>query len=1096
MPPTLYLSPTLEAALSHARSFIEGQKRLDPFTPVHLLLPGSGAIRTVRRRMGSTIGVRLHQFYALGQAVLEAAGVRVHPLSDTAARRIIHQLLGQMQEGGELTTFSEVWDKPGFNQVILDWLREMKSQGITPEDVRLYPLASGVERDRQLAEVYARYQAFLLERDLVDTDGLLWLAAEALQQDLSLLRSTGSFIALGFDHYNPVQLHILKALSARIAHFAVYLPYDAARPRDSLALARLDKTRRLLEAGLHPAVEELTAERGGPPGLEHLRRTLFEPGGMQPGGENDGVSLIEAPSREAEVRQALKQVKRLLLSGAPAEEIAILAPQPAVYRPLVETVAGEYGLPVEVESRLLANPAMAALTNLLNLYPDFPWRPTLDALRSPYFRQPWLTPEQVAQLERLSRERPVVRGWEQWRYALQPVELPSGDREAIDLQVSDLGPPRLAALLPPEELQAIEQGLRSFFGHLTPPAEATHREYTLWLQEAILGLAPAAEEGDEAGAHDAGAHSAGAHSAEADDAGAETPAPELPPNMGLIAACLEGPYAHRDMQALRLALRCLRGLVSAAELAPPTPDGRIPWAVYRGEVLQVWSAACIPPDPGAGRVLFASLESGRWESPAHLFVLGLSEGEFPRLPAPDPLYAPQERLAHPLPLIRPDPGEDASLWWQVISNCRQSLTLLRPRLDDKGVIWIPSPYWDEVRQRLPDLRPEVIPIGALPAADEAASPAELLLALAQAGSDPPPELARAWQAVQTGVELIRLRQSWEPLTPFEGVFQAEDLRQALGQRFGPGSAWSASRLNNFGSCPYRFFANYALGLQASPDPEEGLDPLTRGQILHALLEALYRRLTAENLQPCLPNQEAVLAHLDACCEELLPRAPERYGFRPGALWRYEQEELRRQLRALIAWECKQNGETPRFTPFRQELRFGIGSGSLHSLRIPLPGGGYFRFHGIIDRVDRDAQGRLRLLDYKSGATGYKMKDILSGQAFQVALYALATETLLGEGQVAESAYLHIPAREFSGHLKFPQGASQDETVRNAEAQAAAFVAQAGRGIFPAAPSPLPSGKLPCDSPCEFAALCRADRHAKAKGSRLSPALPPEDSAHD
>lgn len=1081
MPASVYLSPTLEAALSHARSSIEAQKRLGPFTPVHLLLPGSGAIRAVRRRLGSTIGVRLHQFYALGQAVLEAAGVRVHQLGDTAARRIIHQLLGQMQASGELTTFSAAWDKPGFNQVILDWLREMKSQGITPEEVRDHPLNTGVERDRQLAEIYARYQAFLLERDLVDADGLLWLAAEALEQDLDLFRSVGSFMALGFDHYNPVQVRILRALSARFAHFIVYLPYDAARPRDSLALTRLDQTRRLLEAELNLAVKVLPSHRQGPPGLDHLRRTLFEPGGIQPAAQTGGVSLIEAPSREVEVRQALKQVKRLLLSGVPAEEIAILAPRPAVYQRLVETIAGEYGLPVEVESRLLANPAMAALTNLLDLYPDFPWRSTLDALRSPYIRQSWLTLEQVDQLERLSRERPVIQGWDQWRFALQPVEPPPGDLEAIDLQVADLGPPRLATLLPPEELKAIEQGLAAFFQHLAPPTAATHREYTLWLQEAILGLAPAAEEVDEAGAH---------------DAEAEAPAPELPPNLGLITACLEGPYANRDMGALWLALRCLRGLVSAAELAPPSPDGRIPWAVYRSEVLQVWSAACIPPDPGAGRVTFASLESGRWESPAHLFVLGLSEGEFPHLPAPDALYAPQERLAHPLPLIRPDPGEDASLWWQVISNCRDSLTLLRPRLDESGVIWIPSPYWDEVTQRLPDLRPEVIPIAALPAPGDAASLAELLLALAQSGGQAPPELARTWQAVQTGGELIRLRRSWDPLPPYEGIFQAEDLRQALGQRFGPGSNWSASRLNNFGSCPYRFFATYVLDLQDSPDPDEGLDAITRGQILHALLEALYRRLTAENLSPCFPNQEAVLAHLDACCDELFPRAPERYGFRPGALWRYEQAELRRQLHALIAWECSQNGEAPRFLPYRQELRFGINPSPLPGLRIPLPGGGSFRFHGIIDRIDRDAQGRLRLLDYKSGATTYDQKDILRGQAFQVALYALATEALLDQAQVTESAYLHIPARRLSGDLHFSQGASQDETVQSAAALAAAYVDQAGRGIFPTAPSPLPSGQLPCASTCGFAALCRVDRHAIAKGRRLSPALPPEDSAND
>jgi hypothetical protein len=59
------------------------------------------------------------------------------------------------------------------------------------------------------------------------------------------------------------------------------------------------------------------------------------------------------------------------------------------------------------------------LINLLQLAPEFTWESTFQALRSPYIQQPWLTPEQIDQLDKLSREQPVMEGREQWVAALQ-----------------------------------------------------------------------------------------------------------------------------------------------------------------------------------------------------------------------------------------------------------------------------------------------------------------------------------------------------------------------------------------------------------------------------------------------------------------------------------------------------------------------------------------------------------------------------------------------------------------------------------------------------------------------------------------------------
>ena len=1055
MTATLYLAPNLDSALAHAAAAAAESQRLQPFAPVHLLLPDRQAVQAARKRLGDRMGVRFYQFYGLGQQVLDRAALPVQRISDTALHRLVRQVLRQLAEAGRLSTFLPVWETPGFSQVLVEWLHEMKSQGIPPEQVRAQAAAGGQARDRQLAEFYQAYQDFLIQNQSSDADGLLWLAAETLEARPDLPIGQPLWMALGFDQFNPLQLRMLRSIAPRCPDFRIYLAWDAARPDGSLALTQPALTRQALEQALPLRVETLADASTRPALLTQIQHGLFEAAPATPAAPlaNSGVlQLVAAPGREAEVRWALKAIKRRLLAGATPDEVALLAPNPAAYQRMVEVAAEEYGLPVQLERRLVDAPLAAALLNLLELAPEFPWRGTLDALRSPYFAQAWLSQPQIDQLERLSRERPVLQGRDQWREALQPLERAS---QADEVDDEDLGPERLARQLSREELGAIESGLMAFFDLLTPPERASCRGYALWLQETVLGLFPEVEEEGEA------------------------PAP--PPSLGLARACqAPAAFARRDRQALQLVARALAGLVQAAELVSPG-DELLAWPDFRDELQRALAGIRFGSDPLGPGVRFASLEAGRALAVDYLFVLGLAEGEFPRLPAPDVLYAPRERETSPLPLVRRPAGDQASLWWQVLNNCRTALTLLRPRLDEKGAPWLASSFWEAVvsaARGAGDLAEQQLPVVAQPGRTDAASPAELLMALALDGARTvPAQLQPAWQASQAALALMARRQSWRPLAAFEGVLQEPGILAELGQRFGPQHNWSASRLMSYGSCAYAFFAQAVLDLQASADPAAGFDVLQRGTLLHAILEDLYRQMSAEGLLPSSENVDLLAERLANCCDRAFRGAPRRYGFRADELWTYQQAELRRLLEALLRWECSQNGAVPTFRPYQQELRFGIQADGLPPLTVSTADGFAFRLHGVIDRLDRDEGGRLRLVDYKSGSTKYSKPDITKGLALQAPLYALAAEQLQ-RAQVAESGYLHIALREPSGKLTFQGSVQADEFVQKAVEMAAKFVQSARGGRYPAWPA-KPSQCARCD----FSALCRADRHAFAKAKQ-------------
>jgi hypothetical protein len=63
-------------------------------------------------------------------------------------------------------------------------------------------------------------------------------------------------------------------------------------------------------------------------------------------------------------------------------------------------------------------------------------------------------------------------------------------------------------------------------------------------------------------------------------------------------------------------------------------------------------------------------------------------------------------------------------------------------------------------------------------------------------------------------------------------------------------------------------------------------------------------------------------------------------------------------------------------------------------------------HGVIDRVDRNRAGSLRVIDYKTGGSHLGKRDLFSGRKLQLPLYALAAGEAF-DGEVVDGLYYHI-----------------------------------------------------------------------------------------
>jgi len=225
--------------------------------------------------------------------------------------------------------------------------------------------------------------------------------------------------------------------------------------------------------------------------------------------------------------------------------------------------------------------------------------------------------------------------------------------------------------------------------------------------------------------------------------------------------------------------------------------------------------------------------------------------------------------------------------------------------------------------------------------------------------------------------------------------------------------------------------------------------------LHKILEETY--LSVSDPQ----NLEEVLQSLSKTCQKEFATAPQKYGFRPSPLWEIEQEQFLEKLKTSVK---NLEADSPWF-PFRFEAKFGIGHQP--PLAIDLDGERIL-VRGVIDRVDRNDQEQLRVIDYKTGGS-FSNYDLTKGYNLQLPIYALAARDALNLGEPAEGMYWKILAGE--GALKLGKYSYEElEGVQAAIQVVLLHLAHIINGIRHAEFPPVPP-ESGCPSYCPAASWC-------------------------
>ncbi len=1020
-------------------------------------------------------------FYELNVRLLNLDGQPQRRINEAARLRILHVIMQQLLRAQQLQVFDSIALTPGFLRVVADFIYELKQNLVYPDTFQQQAIS---QKDKELALIYAEYQALLQQNYLVDREGEGWLALNAVQQNDVLAADVDLLLVDGYDQFTLVQSVLLAYLAGRVGEVAITL--TTVPEREETIGLRFKKTRTRLEeafsqAGVPLAVTDLPVPPGRPLELQHLGERIFRTSTpLLPPEKPTRVRLIEAPDAATEIAAIFRDIKRLLLAGTAPDEILIAVRDWGRYHTHIETYTRLYGLPVlrHYAEPIERNPAITTLLKVLMLADGaavgkgFRRRDVLELLRSPYLNVPGFTPQLVDLLDKVSLEKQVMGGRDQWLEAI---------RKATAGYEDDNGN-EVAPLLTVQEESALSLALQDFFDAVTPLPANLLPEYVIWLDR-LIGQEPLAEVDED-----------------------ETP--YLMEYTLDILACIRQidsveandivSLVSRDLNAMQSLKDILRGFVQAQRLvmmiAPDAADHQITWEVFWGELKAAIISHAMPQKTPvrSGRVLITTVNDARGLPHEHVFIPGLSESIFPAPTPEDPLYLDTERRALTARGIlletQADRAADDGLFYELISLPRETLTLSRPTVRD-GKPWVESHLWRMAKAVFVpgSLTHTVYKTGQVPDVDSVASLDEALLAVA-AGLDeakPTPEILAlyrwlhethdAWTPVARGYAIESGRMSSAQFDAYSGWLQQPEMIALVEQAIGDNRGWSASQLNDYGACGFRFFANRLLKLEAQEEPDEGLDALQLGLVNHKILEETYRQILDDNLEIVPENQSLALDMLNDVAKIVLADAPDRFQFNVPPQWEQEKAILRRRLSALVENDFSAQAALNKLgTPRRvYALEQAI------NVRIPIGHGVETIFvRGKIDRIDMIGDG-LIVLDYKTGTSKIPTSEMEAGRNFQMMVYLVALETILKRDNldfyVRGGAFWHIRNLTLSGDLKLYDDSAfmqviAHPAIQQAQQHIAQYILRAREGFFPVQPNNPDNAR--CSSYCDFYQLCR------------------------
>ncbi len=942
----LLVSPPASGKTETCIQHVLGFQKTHPFDRIWVVVPDRLQSAAFRKRLalsGGSLGTQVGRFNDLFNSILEENGIHVPRVTYPLTHHLIKDVVNQLVKEGNLPYFSALQEFPGFIQTLRECFTDLKRAMVDPQAFLQFA-QNGRKAHQELALLYQMYQEKLQSLNYADEEDINTLTVKKLNDGEFTCENIKLLILDGFDSFTGAQFEVLKLLANQVGTLLITFPGEYGSKRQAHQRFRNNIERLMTE--LSPTLLPGGEKSYLPTPISHIEKHLFNNEETSPVPVNNPI-LLEARSPADEVREVMRWVKKLVIrEKLPISDCVIFTPNPAAYHPLFRLYADEFGIPLRftLDESLNQSQPITALINLLSLpLKNYNAHHLLNCLRSPYFNF-GINLETIDLLELISRVGQIVEGQTQWQETFSRLI------DSTDQDMANLEDERHAPKLPRGDLAGEYQNIvDSIFEQVTPPSDSLSlTDWITWLEDLLERLDFFLRTDNE-----------------------------------------------RDQTAIKILREVFRSLILVESVKGIRPSPYDEFVRDLNSTLQN-KGTHEPQHRNRPELLIARMTEARGVRFKSVAILGLSEGSFPANEQPDPFLDEELRLNLGLePRLN---REQAGLFYQAVTRADQYLLITRPYLSDDGEAWEESAYWRATKKLFDQSAVvRINPEQPLPLSDTASSQ-ELLFEAVRTSrqSGQFKELPERWHNLQQVRDVLQARRVKHANSRYEG--DLSELAEVINQRYPSEHIWSASRLEAFSNCPYRFYVSNLLELEKRELPKLGLDSSQLGSLLHKIMENTY--LNTANRT----NLDDLLQTLEAECDREFADAPRTYGFRPSALWQIEQEQFRKSLRETIIALT----EFSDWQPVHFEAKFGIGQQAPLTIELESEP---IHIRGVVDRIDRSPEGALRVIDYKTGSTHLSPNDLKLGYRLQLPIYALAARDALQLGEVIDGIYWKIMQAE-------------------------------------------------------------------------------------
>lgn len=942
------------------------------------IVPTKRKIRYLTRELISlspdkaTAGLKIETIGSFAEKLLSEIEGNVNLISDEASILLLSFSFRKVR----LKYFSQYKEQIPFGTLerVKNVISEYKRHGITPDKLKEEAKnLSGGEKLKALdiAEVFYDYQITLEKNNLKETGDVYSSLNKKEKQKFDdafsfIYPAVRCTLVNGFDEFTAPEVEIINSVS-EIEGTELFISLDYFRYNPAV-FSHLNSCHDRFTARNFSEIKDIS-----PAAKSKFQNIVREKLSIKSLVKKEisfrySITQIEASDREEEIELIVKEIKKILLNDkVEPEKICIVFNLIGNYSTIIRDRFKVYGIPFNLTDRfsLSTSPPVKALVSFLEILEnDFYYKNIFRAFGGGFLGTLGVD---FSNLLKVSVELKIISGFDNWinklNSKISELELAENQTENFEWRIQSYK----KAIF---DLKKINKLLEKFFNKLTPDD----------FRENIFSLIY---------------------------------------NLNFTASLL---YASADVVAndtiaFNSFIKIIDEVTNLTKLEFGNGE-KFPLHFYLNQLrtMAAFTRYNIPEKPGYG-VQITTLNEIRGLSFDYLFIGGLNDGDFPTRFTPEIFFSgsfAKEEFQHQV--------EQRYLFYQALCTWKKKLYLSFPQTDGKRDL-VQSSFLQDFNSLF-----ETKKINKDHFNDEIYSKEELLELLGKLTAEQrkelklPEELNINIDGINRAIEIDkgRIEQPFGE-SEFTGFFP-KDISDELKNKLSEISEgeFSATQLENYAKCPYKYFVENVLRLETITEPVEELEAFEYGSLIHSILYEFYTKLKEKDIVLFNCNDEE-FKQADELLFKVAERKFDELNLNPEISF-YEREKLtgingKRTQSILFKFLEEERKNDGGYVPEFFELGFGkVKQEEKSSEKIKEEvTAGKVKLRGKIDRIDINREDKtLKVIDYKLSGTKPTSEELSIGISLQLPLYLFAAKKLINK-QLGEE-YRPSGAQIFS--LKF------------------------------------------------------------------------------